>query len=95
MFEFSMVNKKSKTCYVQVKSGKYPDPLPPADYEEFTLLNKTIILFSTNPSAYPGEGVKGVICLSQEKIFTWLLANTWSMTEPLKLKLWMNLCEKG
>lgn len=95
MFEFSMVNKKSNVCYVQVKSGKYPDQLPPANYEEFTSLNKTIVLFSTNPSAYPGERIKGVICLSQEKIFTWLLANTWSMTEPLKLKLWMNLCEKG
>jgi hypothetical protein len=95
MFEFSMVNRNSQTCYVQVKSGKNPDPLSPANYEEFASINKTIILFSTHSNAYPGERVKNVICLSQEKLFTWLLENTWSMTEPLKLKLWMHLCEQG
>jgi len=94
-FEFSMINRRSQTCYVQVKSGKNPDPLPPISYEEFASTNKTIVLFSTSPKPYPGEGVKNIICLSQERLFTWLLENTWSMTTPLKLKLWMHLCEQG
>ena len=94
-FEFSMVNKRSEVCSVQVKSGKYPDPLSPEEYKKFTSDKTQIVLFSTNPNSYPGESKERVRCLAHEVIFSWLVNNIWSMTESLKLKLWIHLCEKG
>ncbi|EJL6785532.1 TPA: hypothetical protein NKQ06_004543 [Vibrio parahaemolyticus] len=94
-FEFSMVNKRSEVCSVQVKSGKYPDPLPPKQYERFVTDTTKVVLFSTNPNAYPGEPQVGVKCLDHSVLFSWLVNNVWSMTESLKLKLWIHLCEEG
>ncbi|OLQ74637.1 hypothetical protein BIT28_12405 [Photobacterium proteolyticum] len=95
VFEFTMFNKQSETCHVQVKSGRHPDPLPPMKYNEYVADKKLVCLFSTNRNAYPGESVKGVNCLSHEEIYTWIIDNSWSLTEPLKQKLWIYLCEQG
>ncbi len=95
VFEFSMVNRKSETCYVQVKSGKNPDPLLPVKYKKFASDKTLVFLFSTNTNAYKGESVEGITCLPHHQMFTWLTENFWSMTSSLKLKLWMHLCEEG
>lgn len=92
-FEFSMVNKHSEVCSVQVKSGNYPDPLPPEQYEKFVTDKIQIVLFSTHPTPYPEGRKDRVRCLEHEEIFSWIVDNVWSMTESLKLKLWMHLCE--
>lgn len=92
-FEFSMINRKSETCYVQIKSGKNPDRLLPSPYEKYVADKKFIFLFSTNPNAYQNEIFDSITCLAHNDIFTWLIDNLWSMTESLKLKLWVHLCE--
>ncbi len=94
IFEFSMVNKNAETCSVQVKSGRNPDRLSPLNYQHFLSDRTKVVLFSTNPNAYDGESVDGITCLSHSMMFDWQIKNIWSMTESLKLKLWIYLCEQ-
>ena len=88
-FEFSMLNRKNETCYVQVKSGKNPNKLPPLDYKEHVTDDSFIYLFSTNRDAYCGEDVERVIPIHHEKLVQWLLSNIWALTLPLKTRLWL------
>lgn len=92
VFEFSMVNKSSETCYVQVKSGLYPDSLPPERYIKYASKTKKVVLFSTNKNAYPGKIYDTITCLDRKEMFDWLIKNSWSMTESLKIRLWIYLC---
>ena len=91
VFEFSMHNKDHKICNVQVKSGKYPDPLNPLVYKNFANDNNLVYLFSTNRDAYQGEQVPYVIPIKHEDIINWLTNNLWSLTLPLKTRLWLFL----
>ena len=90
-YEFSMLNKKGEKALVQVKSGSYPDPLAPSNYEKDTTNNTYVYLFSTNKSPYPGSQFPNVRILEKSEIFKWVVQNMWSLTYPLKLKLWVVL----
>lgn len=91
VFEFTMQKKDHETCHVQVKSGHYPDPLPPEKYSTYVTQEKTIYLFSTNQNPYPGITVNGVKPIMQNDIFTWIQKNIWALTTPLKQRLWIFL----
>lgn len=93
IFEFSMQNKKNKTSYVQVKSGKNPDPLAPESYRKYTTKFSHIFLFSTNQNPYPGENVIGVTPIRHDVIVNWAIKNLWALTYPLKIRLWIFLGE--
>ncbi|WP_025820664.1 hypothetical protein [Shewanella marina] len=88
-FEFSMLNIKNETCYVQVKSGNNPNKLPPLDYKKHVTDDSFIYLFSTNRDAYCGETVERVIPIYHEQLVQWLLNNIWALTLPLKTRLWL------
>ena len=88
------MNNPSEVCMVQVKSGNYPDPLPPEQYEKFVTDKIQIVLFSTHPNPYPEGRKDRVRCLEHKEMFSWLIDNVWSMTESLKLKLWIYLGEE-
>jgi len=88
-FEFSMLNSKNEACYVQVKSGKNPNELPPVDYKNHVTDNSFIYLFSTNRDAYYGESVERVIPILHKELVQWLLRNIWALTLPLKTRLWL------
>jgi len=88
-FEFSMLNSKNETCYVQVKSGKNPNRLSPVDYKKHAESNSFIYLFSTNKDAYCGESVERVIPILHKELVNWLLNNLWALTLPLKTRLWL------
>ncbi len=88
-FEFSMLNSKNEACYVQVKSGKNPNKLPPLDYKEHVTDNSFIYLFSTNRNAYCGGSVERVIPIHHKELIQWLLSNIWALTLPLKTRLWL------
>jgi len=92
-FEFSMLNKKNKVCRVQVKSGKHPNCLRPSDYSQFVSNKNIIFLFSTHKNPYPGESINGIYTITHNEIYDWVAKNVWSLTMPLKLRLWMFLNE--
>ena len=79
VFEFSMVNKKHEVGYVQVKSGKSPNPLPPSNYKKYISNNTLVFLFSTHPHPYPGKAVNGVEPISHNDIFSWIKKNAWAL----------------
>jgi len=93
VFEFSMLNQNHETCQVQVKSGKHPNPLSPAEYEKYTGLQKTIYLFSTNRNPYPGPAIHGIKTIAHQEILKWIQKNIWALTIPLKHRLWIFLSE--
>jgi len=88
-FEFSMLNKQGKTCYIQVKSGKNPDSLPPENYKKHVTANSTIYLFSTNKNAYHGDAVEGVMPITHNEFSEWIINNPWALTLSLKTRLSM------
>ena len=88
-FEFSMLKRANKVCHVQVKSGKYPNRLRPSDYSHKDI----IYLFTTHENPYPGEPINGVYTLTHNEVFDWVTKNVWSLTTPLKLRLWIFLNE--
>ena len=93
VFEFSMLNSDNKFCNVQVKSGKYPNPLRPSDYSQFITDNNIVFLFSTNRDPYPGKSINGIFTISHKDILNWIIDNVWALTIPLKLRLWIFLNE--
>ena len=94
VFEFMMLNKHHETCHVQVKSGKRPDSLSPSKYQQYTANQETIFLFSTNPNPYPGSMHHGIKTITHHEIVLWIKTHLWALTLPLKLRLWVFLCEK-
>jgi len=92
-FEFSMLNKDNKVCRVQVKSGKHPNCLRPSDYSQFVSNKNIIFLFSTHKNPYPGESINGIYTITHNEVFDWATKNVWSLTMPLKLRLWIFLNE--
>lgn len=90
MFEFSMTNKESKVCLVQVKSGKFPNQLPPGHYAEYLNERNEIVLFSSHPDPYPGNKPEKIRCLTKEAIFEWIKQNHSILSSTLKLKI--DLC---
>ncbi len=90
-YEFSMLNENGEKALIQVKSGSSPDPLAPSAYEKDTTNNTYVYLFSTNKNAYPGEQFPYVRTLTKTEIFEWVVQNMWSLTYPLKIKLWIVL----
>lgn len=86
-FEFSMINSDGETGLVQVKSGKCPSPLNPADYEEYLRGNNNIFLFSTHPTPYQGKRVENIICLEKSEIIEWMREHCNLLTPTVKLKL--------
>jgi len=93
VFEFTMLNRNSETCHVQVKSGKSPNPLPPSKYLKYISNKKTIFLFSTNQNPYPGSMIDGVKTIAHSEIILWIKNNIWALTMPLQQRLWIFLCE--
>ena len=90
--EFSMLNKDGQVCYVQVKSGKQQcEPL--SYYSQFVSDKNIVFLFSTNKNPYPGESINGINTITHNEVFDWVTKNVWSLTMPLKLRLWIFLNE--
>jgi len=92
-FEFSMLNKKGDIGHIQVKSGKYPNPLKPKSYESYAGNKNLIFLFSTNKNPYPGKSASGVHAIKHDEIYKWVISNLWAITLPLKSRLWIFLNE--
>ncbi len=90
-FEFSMLNNKNEIGHVQVKSGKYPDPLSPSKYKSYIGNRILVFLFSTNNNPYPGEAIPNVHTIDHIEIYDWVIKNLWSLTMPLKYRLWVFL----
>lgn len=86
-FEFSMINNDGDTGLVQVKSGRWPSPLNPAEYEEYLRGNNKIFLFSTHPKPYQGERVENIICLAKSELIKWMKNHCNLLTPTVKLKL--------
>lgn len=93
-FEFSMLNEKGEIAHIQVKSGKYPDPLKPEGYKSYAGHKNLIFLFSTNNEPYPGESASGVYTIKHDEIHNWVKGNLWAITLPLKSRLWLFLNER-
>ena len=89
-YEFSMLNKESKVCHVQVKAGTPSCRLRPSDYST-NERDEIVFLFSTHKNPYPGKSINGVNTLAHEDVFEWVKENVWSLTTPLKLRLWIFL----
>lgn len=85
-FEFSLINGKSKTCLVQVKSGKYPQQLPPEEYAEYLNGENSIVLFSSHPAPYPGNSIDNIRCITKAFVYEWILGNPNYLSPTLKLK---------
>ncbi|WP_291321470.1 hypothetical protein [Desulfonatronospira sp.] len=86
-FEFSMINSDGETGLVQVKSGRWPSPLNPADYEEYLRGNNKIFLFSAHPEPYQGERTENIICLAKSELIEWMKKHSNLLTPTVKLKL--------
>jgi len=86
-FEFSMTNRNSKVCLVQVKSGKFPDQLSPAQYVEYLNERNEIVLFSSHPDPYPGNSNERIRCLPKGAVHEWIKQNYRLLSPTLKLKI--------
>jgi len=90
-FEFLMVNKKSEIAYIQVKSGKNPDPLSPEVYRQYIKDYSHIFLFSTNNNPYPGIKPDRITTIQKDDIINWAIKNLWALSFSLKIRLWIFL----
>ncbi|MEH8130040.1 hypothetical protein Q7I35_00050 [Aeromonas allosaccharophila] len=86
-FEFSMTNSDGETGLVQVKSGRWPSTLNPADYEEYLRGNNKVFLFSTHPDSYQGGSIENIVCLTKNELIEWMKMHCNLLTSTVKLKL--------